>query len=62
MLTSTRMQEIFDEIVGSAEEFQYDFINFQQNVDESTTEEEAKEIARIIKETIEDSPYEEHTD
>jgi|LakMenE18May11ns_1017448.scaffolds.fasta_scaffold9895769_2 hypothetical protein len=58
MLTTTRWLEIFDEIVGSAEEFPYDFINYQQNVTDDATEEEAIAFAKIIKEAIEESPYE----
>jgi hypothetical protein len=60
MLTTARFQEIFDSIVGSAEEFPYDFQNYSDNVSEDSTEEEAIAFAQIIKETIDESPYEEH--
>jgi hypothetical protein len=59
MLTNEQFREIFDRIVGSAEEFPYDFMSYQDNVSEDSTVEEAEAVAQTLKEVIDESQYEE---
>jgi hypothetical protein len=57
-LSKDRLQEIFYEIVGDPEEYPWDYENYRENVFEDSTEDEAKMFARIIKEELQNTPYE----
>lgn len=57
-LSNDRAYEIFYEIVGDPDDHPYDYVSYLENISDSSTEEEAKEFAKIIKETSDESEYE----
>lgn len=57
-LSIDRAYEIFYEIVGDPEDYPWDYENYRENVFDDSTEDEAKAFAQIIKDELEDTPYE----